>query len=80
MRCNKCYNEAITNTAGGKEFYYCRTCKLEVPVLRHALYDTDGIESLGEMTDEERAEAEAWFAELTAQDDIDEYADDDGYN
>jgi hypothetical protein len=29
MICSICNNEAIVNQAGGKEFFYCRTCKIE---------------------------------------------------
>jgi hypothetical protein len=34
MLCPKCDNETVKNTALGKEFYYCRTCKEEVIALR----------------------------------------------
>ena len=30
MICSKCKNQGILNSAGGKEFYYCRTCKEEI--------------------------------------------------
>lgn len=28
--CNKCKTDAVINTAAGKQFWYCRTCKDEV--------------------------------------------------
>lgn len=30
MICPKCKNKGVLNTALGKEFYYCRTCKNEI--------------------------------------------------
>lgn len=30
MRCRTCGNEAVKNQANWKEFYYCRTCKIEI--------------------------------------------------
>lgn len=30
MKCNKCNNEGVRNEVLGKEFYYCRTCKVEI--------------------------------------------------
>ncbi len=30
MNCQKCNTEAIKNHANNKEFYYCKTCKVEV--------------------------------------------------
>lgn len=29
IKCKKCEDELITNTANNKEFYYCRVCKDE---------------------------------------------------
>ena len=28
--CPKCRDNGVKNSAGGKEFYYCRTCKEEI--------------------------------------------------
>jgi len=28
--CEKCKNAGVLNTAGGKDFWYCRTCKDEI--------------------------------------------------
>lgn len=30
MICSKCKDPGILNHANGKEFYYCRTCKVEI--------------------------------------------------
>lgn len=30
MICTKCNETGILNQAGGKDFYYCRTCKIEI--------------------------------------------------
>lgn len=30
MRCKQCNGEAVINQANWKQFYYCRTCKIEV--------------------------------------------------
>lgn len=30
MKCRKCNGETVKNQANWKEFYYCRTCKVEV--------------------------------------------------
>ncbi len=30
MTCQKCNNPGVSNTAGGKDFWYCRTCKDEI--------------------------------------------------
>lgn len=40
MNCPKCKSQAIENQAGGKPFWYCRTCKDEVPVAYGATNET----------------------------------------
>lgn len=30
MICKKCNNQGILNTVNGQDFYYCRTCKVEI--------------------------------------------------
>lgn len=30
MICNKCNDQAVRNIANNKEFYFCRTCRIEV--------------------------------------------------
>lgn len=32
MICNKCKNTGVLSSAGGQDFYYCRTCKEEIPL------------------------------------------------
>ena len=32
MICSKCSNPGVLNNANGKEFYYCRVCRDEIPL------------------------------------------------
>jgi len=44
MTCNKCKTDGVKNTVLGKDFYYCRTCKIEIenePVVGGIQYATE---------------------------------------
>ena len=59
MICTKCSNEGILNTANGKEFYYCRSCKEEITLQPPPIIDVfQGI------PEEDRKEYEEWLSYL----------------
>ena len=44
MICQICKNDGVLSSAGGNNFYYCRTCKVEIPL--ETVDDTQDIELL----------------------------------
>lgn len=63
MICTKCSNPGTLNTVLNQDFYYCRTCKVEIiletpPPLAQELRD---------LTPDDEAEFQAWIDEVNAQ-------------
>ena len=53
MVCKQCGSDAIKNTALGKSFYYCRTCKIEIDPEMLVIKSFDSTKHLKDMTPEE---------------------------
>ena len=69
MTCGKCNESGILNSANGQEFYYCRTCKIEIslevvdneaPYLSQSKSTQKNYADVS-YTDEELDEIAAWF-------------------
>lgn len=81
MICNTCLNDAVSNEAMGKTFWYCRTCKVEV-LGRKASQEKLSFEGLdlGDLSEEEQKEFDDWLNSIATNSDdgpvIDYYDDD----
>lgn len=60
MICTKCNEEGIHNTANGKEFFYCRTCKEEI-----GLESPVTIDIFQDLPKKDKDEYEDWLKFLT---------------